>query len=293
MLQTEAKKAAPKTGKKVSASRKNNADTDEEECSVQSDDSDSAEFDSEAGDKSPKAKSKSTRTARASSKKAAKAIAAACSNLEKHDSPESPRGAGSDADTEPNDSPSAVARAAAFERFRAAMAANKIAPTASAAADAGDASGAESDSQGAAKQGSPNGPALAGASSNSPARGQGRRNSPVLAEGRKASRARKSLALDIESDTEPAQNPDSAESDSDAEPVGRPDSAESDAEPVSPVAAALKSCKVSKGNANAKRGVFQTLTCPMLACALQLHNYLVRNCRQALARLENMQACRT
>ena len=62
--------------------------------------------------------SQRTRTARASSQKAAKAIAAACASLDGSHNEETSRGADSDADTEPTDSP-AAARAAAVNKIKA------------------------------------------------------------------------------------------------------------------------------------------------------------------------------
>ena len=120
VLQAEEKKAAPKsaprTAKKAEPLYKSASDSEEDSADKEDDSggSESASSDSEAADKSAKASksaSRTPRTVRASSKKAAKAIAAACVNLEedasdKQDSPETPD---SEAETEPNESSPAAA----------------------------------------------------------------------------------------------------------------------------------------------------------------------------------------
>ena len=195
--------------------------------------------DADAADKSTKGGSRSTRTARASSKKAAKAITAACIDLEDEGSDKDApgHGADSDADTEPNESPSAAGRAAgraaALEQIRAGrqQQKKKIVSRQASPAKPDSGSEAEADSQqmlqdpGSGSKGSPQQQPL-----------------PSCHEDKSEHQALQSLGLssDDESEVEP-ECPQQPESGADAVVM-----AESDAEAESPVAVMLKSNKLRR-----------------------------------------------
>ena len=118
-MQAQAKKAAPKSAPKTAKKTKpfslSSSDSEEEFADKEDDSSsESASSDLEAADKSAKASKSVTctpRTVQASSKKAAKAIAAACVNLDEDasDSEDLPNTPDSEAENGPNESSPAAA----------------------------------------------------------------------------------------------------------------------------------------------------------------------------------------
>lgn len=113
VAQVEARKTAPKSTKKVEKPEPlfESASDSEQECADKEDDSSSASPDSDTNTaaksgKACKSARRTPRTVRASSKKAAKAIAAACIDLEDDasDKHEPPNTSDSEPETEPNES---------------------------------------------------------------------------------------------------------------------------------------------------------------------------------------------
>ncbi|DBA82604.1 hypothetical protein WJX77_003635 [Trebouxia sp. C0004] len=230
LKKTEAKKAAAdakKPARKAEPLCTSDADTEASDDEEAERDSifDSAS-DSEAADKTSKPASKPTRAARAYSKKATKAIAAACVDLDADgsDEEESAHEADSEAETEANESPSAAGRAALWKK----QSSRGSTSSASAEPDTQDDSPKQLQKQ--------------GSGSSSP-EGNVREASSAAAKNRSAVRAKMSLALSSDDSEQPeAQRAELA-------------AAESDEDAESPVAVMLKSRKLSKvGGSSAKRG---------------------------------------
>jgi len=234
--QAEAKKAAAearKAVKKAEPLHNSDADTEEEadDAATEHNSDSDADADTEAAGKSRQPASTSTRTARASSKKAAKAIAAAL-DREGSDLDEPVQRAGSDAETEPTNSPAAAARAAALRKISERRLQKENKGHKSPSSDAVDSD--SGDHQKLRKQGS---------GTSSP-EGTAEKQSAAAAKGSSAKRVKKSLGLSSDDPEQQEREVDLA-----------------DSEAESPVAVMLKSRKLSRADEtavepNAIRGLF-------------------------------------